>query len=52
MFAASTGAPPSVHTAASIFQKLCYENKDNLSAGIIVAGCVLRCQCASAESVG
>lgn len=40
MFAASTGAPPSVHTAASIFQKLCYENKDNLSAGIIVAGCV------------
>lgn len=31
------GAPP-VHTAASIFQKLCYENKDGLSAGIIVAG--------------
>ncbi|KAL7413693.1 20S proteasome subunit [Mrakia frigida] len=38
MFAAQTGGPPSVHTAASIFQKLCYENKDNLSAGIIVAG--------------
>jgi 20S proteasome subunit beta 1 len=27
-----------VHTAASLFQKLCYENKDALSAGIIVAG--------------
>lgn len=38
MFATQTGTPPSVHTAASIFQKLCYENKDNLSAGIIVAG--------------
>lgn len=38
MFASTTGTPPSVHTAASIFQKLCYENKDNLSAGIIVAG--------------
>ncbi|KAI0921357.1 Proteasome subunit beta type-6, variant 2 [Taiwanofungus camphoratus] len=32
------GSAPSVHTAASFFQKLCYENKDNLSAGIIVAG--------------
>lgn len=32
------GAPPTVHTAATLFQKLCYENKDNLSAGIIVAG--------------
>ncbi|KAF8665593.1 hypothetical protein AX16_000050 [Volvariella volvacea WC 439] len=29
---------PSVLTAASLFQKLCYENKDALSAGIIVAG--------------
>jgi len=29
---------PSVHTAATFFQKLCYENKDQLSAGIIVAG--------------
>lgn len=29
---------PSTRTAASIFQQLCYENKDNLSAGIIVAG--------------
>ncbi|GBE79774.1 20S proteasome subunit [Sparassis latifolia] len=31
------GQPP-VHTAASLFQKLCYENKDALTAGIIVAG--------------
>lgn len=34
----TSGAPPSVHTAAALFQKLCYENKDALSAGIIVAG--------------
>jgi 20S proteasome subunit beta 1 len=34
----TSGSPPPVHTAASIFQKLCYENKDALSAGIIVAG--------------
>jgi 20S proteasome subunit beta 1 len=27
-----------VHTATALFQKLCYENKDALSAGIIVAG--------------
>lgn len=27
-----------MHTAATLFQKLCYENKDALSAGIIVAG--------------
>ncbi|KAF8842225.1 20S proteasome subunit [Paxillus ammoniavirescens] len=32
------GAPPSVSTAAGAFQTLCYENKDSLSAGIIVAG--------------
>ncbi|CAR21485.1 proteasome core particle subunit beta 1 [Lachancea thermotolerans CBS 6340] len=29
---------PSTKTAASIFKTLCYENKDNLTAGIIVAG--------------
>lgn len=29
---------PSVETAASIFKTLCYENKDYLTAGIIVAG--------------
>ena len=33
-----SGSPPPVHTAATMFQKLCYDNKDALSAGIIVAG--------------
>jgi len=32
------GKPPSVHTAAALLQKFCYENKDALTAGIIVAG--------------
>lgn len=31
-------APATVTTAASLFQKLCYMNKWNISAGIIVAG--------------
>lgn len=31
-------SPPSVRTVAALFEKLCYENKDQLSAGIIVAG--------------
>ena len=34
----AAGAPPTVHTAASIFNAFCYENKDGLSAGIIVGG--------------
>ncbi|KAJ6599213.1 nucleophile aminohydrolase [Mycena vulgaris] len=38
IYSQAAGAPPTVHTAASLFQKLCYENKDALSAGIIVAG--------------
>ncbi|KAJ6509959.1 nucleophile aminohydrolase [Mycena vitilis] len=38
LYAQSTGTPPPVHTAASVFNKLCYENKDQLLAGIIVAG--------------
>ncbi|KAG8983371.1 Proteasome subunit beta type-1, partial [Tulasnella sp. 427] len=38
MYAQQFGQPPPVHTAATLFQKLCYENKDALSAGIIVAG--------------
>ncbi|KAF7352944.1 Proteasome subunit beta [Mycena venus] len=38
LYSQQTGAPPPVHTAASIFQRMCYENKDQLSAGIIVAG--------------
>ena len=29
---------PTVKTAAALFQQLCYNNKNNLSAGIIVAG--------------
>ncbi|CCE63389.1 hypothetical protein TPHA_0E02990 [Tetrapisispora phaffii CBS 4417] len=29
---------PSTKVAASIFKTMCYDNKDNLSAGIIVAG--------------
>lgn len=33
-----SGGPPPVHTAAALFQRICYENKDGLSAGIIVAG--------------
>ncbi|EKM59402.1 uncharacterized protein PHACADRAFT_249865 [Phanerochaete carnosa HHB-10118-sp] len=32
------GHPPSVSVAANVFQRICYENKDALSAGIIVAG--------------
>ncbi|WVN86807.1 uncharacterized protein L203_101980 [Cryptococcus depauperatus CBS 7841] len=32
------GERPSVSTVAALFEKLCYENKDQLSAGIIVAG--------------
>lgn len=32
------GEDPTVHMAASIFKRLCYYNKDNLLAGIIVAG--------------
>ncbi|KAI0693567.1 nucleophile aminohydrolase [Cytidiella melzeri] len=33
-----TGSAPTVATAANLFQSFCYENKDALSAGIIVAG--------------
>ncbi|KAJ2654169.1 Proteasome subunit beta type-1, partial [Coemansia sp. RSA 1285] len=29
---------PTVKVAASLFQQICYDNKDNLMAGIIVAG--------------
>mmetsp|Transcript_17766 Transcript_17766/g.56132 ORF Transcript_17766/g.56132 Transcript_17766/m.56132 type:complete len:242 (+) Transcript_17766:62-787(+) len=32
------GKPPKVATAASFFQNICYQNKNNLTAGIIVAG--------------
>jgi 20S proteasome subunit beta 1 len=29
---------PTVQVAASLFQELCYANKDRLSAGLIIAG--------------
>jgi 20S proteasome subunit beta 1 len=32
------GEAPTVLVAASVFEKICYGNKDALSAGIIVAG--------------
>lgn len=32
------GHAPPVATVAGLFERLCYENKDQLSAGIIVAG--------------
>ncbi|THH13918.1 hypothetical protein EW146_g6353 [Bondarzewia mesenterica] len=38
VYAQSNNTVPSVSVAAATFQKLCYENKDGLSAGIIVAG--------------
>jgi 20S proteasome subunit beta 1 len=30
--------PPTVQVAASIFQELCYANKEHISAGLIIAG--------------
>ncbi|KAJ3205788.1 Proteasome subunit beta type-1 [Entophlyctis luteolus] len=38
MFAMTEGEPPTVKAAAALFQELCYSNKDQLSAGIIVGG--------------
>ncbi|ODQ77904.1 hypothetical protein BABINDRAFT_163274 [Babjeviella inositovora NRRL Y-12698] len=38
LYEAQHQQPPSTHTAASVFQEICYTNKDNLTAGIIVAG--------------
>jgi 20S proteasome subunit beta 1 len=38
LHAGEIGRLPSVKTAASLFQQLCYENKNNLLAGIICAG--------------
>ena len=37
-YAIDVGAQPTVAAAASLFQKMCYANKWNISAGIIVAG--------------
>jgi len=38
MHSIELGEPPLVKTAASLFQELCYNNKDRLLAGIICAG--------------
>jgi len=38
MYATLNDEQPSTQTAAALFQELCYDNKDQLSAGIIIAG--------------
>ncbi|ORX44452.1 proteasome subunit beta type-6 [Hesseltinella vesiculosa] len=38
MYSVQENEAPSVRTASSLFQEMCYQNKDNLMAGIIVAG--------------
>merc|ERR1719262_802541 len=38
MHAMELGTLPTVKTAASLFQLLCYNNKDNLMAGMIIGG--------------
>ncbi|KAL2261728.1 hypothetical protein VTK26DRAFT_3496 [Humicola hyalothermophila] len=38
LFAMMNGKPPTTQTAAAIFQEICYANKDQLSAGLIIAG--------------
>ncbi|KAJ2823905.1 Proteasome subunit beta type-1 [Coemansia erecta] len=38
LYTAQHDEPPTVKVAASLFQEICYQNKDNLSAAIIVAG--------------
>jgi 20S proteasome subunit beta 1 len=38
VYTAVYGSPPSVNTVAAMFEKMCYSNKDQLSAGIIVGG--------------
>ncbi|KAL2809630.1 nucleophile aminohydrolase [Aspergillus granulosus] len=38
MYSIVNNEPPSTQVAAALFQELCYENKDMLSAGIIIAG--------------
>lgn len=37
-FSIQTGRPPQVKTAAHLMQRFCYEYKDQISAGLIVAG--------------
>jgi len=36
--AVETGRPPEVKVAAHLMRRLCYENKDNLMAGVIIGG--------------
>ncbi|KAK9474413.1 nucleophile aminohydrolase [Dipodascopsis tothii] len=38
MYTVQNAQPPPTKVAAALFQELCYTNKDNLTAGIIVAG--------------
>lgn len=38
MYASTSGHAPTVYGAAQLFATLCYDNKDRLTAGIIVAG--------------
>mmetsp|Transcript_24784 Transcript_24784/g.28641 ORF Transcript_24784/g.28641 Transcript_24784/m.28641 type:complete len:138 (-) Transcript_24784:97-510(-) len=38
MDSVETGRAPTVKVAAHLMRKLCYENKDNLMAGVIVGG--------------
>ncbi|KAI4640855.1 Proteasome subunit beta type-1 [Alternaria ventricosa] len=38
MYGTTNDEPPTTQTAAAIFQELCYSNKDQLSAGLIIAG--------------
>ncbi|KAJ2689166.1 Proteasome subunit beta type-1, partial [Coemansia spiralis] len=38
LYTAQHGEPPTVKVAASLFQEICYQNKEGLSAAIIIAG--------------
>lgn len=38
LYKSTNGVAPTPHLAASLFQEICYNNKDGLSAGIICAG--------------
>jgi 20S proteasome subunit beta 1 len=37
-YSIETGRAPTVKTAAHLMRRLCYENKDNLMAGVIIGG--------------
>ncbi|KAI5810240.1 nucleophile aminohydrolase [Peziza echinospora] len=38
MYQVNNNEAPTTHTAAAMFQELCYANKDHISAGMIIAG--------------